>query len=327
MSNNFSGPYKIELQSFVEMKQALGYKYYTEIGGLKRFDRFTADKYPASTTLTKEVVMTWCTKTSYETQSNICSRASLIRQFALYLNNQGLDAFIIPKNYFKPGEKYIPYIYSLSELHKFFAETDKCKFTSQFPYRHIIMPVIFRMVYSCGLRISEARLLKVQDVNLTDGVLTIHQSKMDNSRLAPMTDELTKMCRQYASQAHSITNNDSYFFPIKSGQPIPLVNLYKNFRKFLWRAGISHGGRGAGPRIHDFRHLHVIHRLKKWSEEGKDLMTYLPILRTYLGHSSFAETAYYLRLTADVFPDITLKLESAYADIIPKIEGGDYEPN
>jgi len=56
-------------------------------------------------------------------------------------------------------------------------------------------------------------------------------------------------------------------------------------------------------------------------EEQKDLAAYLPVLRTYLGHESFEETAYYLRLTADVFPQITLKLETRYPDIIPALEG------
>jgi len=60
-------------------------------------------------------------------------------------------------------------------------------------------------------------------------------------------------------------------------------------------------------------------------EQGKDLSAYLPVLKTYLGHDSFEETAYYLRLTADVFPDITLKLETWYPGIIPELEGLDDE--
>lgn len=99
--------------------------------------------------------------------------------------------------------------------------------------------------------------------------------------------------------------------------------LYWNFRRFLWKAGISHGGSGRGPRIHDFRHTYAVHCLKKWVEQEKDLTAYLPILKTYMGHYSFRATAYYLRMTADVFPHITLKLEANYRNIIPELEGGD----
>lgn len=141
-----------------------------------------------------------------------------------------------------------------------------------------------------------------------------------------MTDELTKKCRVYFQKVHCLSGVAHYFFPMKDNRPLTIGNIYKNFRKFLWKADISHGGRGYRPRIHDFRHSFAVHRLKKWSVEGKDLMTYLPILRVYLGHDSFDETAYYLRLTADVFPQITFKLEKAYYDLIPLMEGGVYEP-
>ena len=44
-----------------------------------------------------------------------------------------------------------------------------------------------------------------------------------------------------------------------------------------------------------------------------------------MGHDSFKETAYYLHLTADVFPDIILKIETKYSEIIPKLEGDNNE--
>ncbi len=183
------------------------------------------------------------------------------------------------------------------------------------------MPVIFRMIYMCGLRVSEARLLKVADVDLENGVLTIHQSKKDNSRLVPMSDSLTERCRNFSKKVHPQPIEDDYYFPGIDGKPMTIGNVYHNFRRFLWRARISHGGKGYGPRIYDFRHTYAVHCLKKWAEQEKDLTAYLPVLKTYMGHDSFDETAYYLRLTVDVFPDITLKIETQYPGIIPKLEG------
>jgi site-specific recombinase XerD len=106
----------------------------------------------------------------------------------------------------------------------------------------------------------------------------------------------------------SFSSTEDYFFPAPGGKPMTIGNVYKNFRKFLWQAGISHNGRGHGPRVHDFRHTYAVHCLKKWVEQEKDLAAYLPILKTYLGHDSFEETAYYLRLTADVFPGDYLEI-------------------
>lgn len=317
----YEGPFRDHIKNHVELKQAVGYKYDTEAGHLKRFDKFTLEKYPNATSLTKGIVFDWCSKKEYEAQANQCSRASVIRQFGKYLDSIGVEAYVIPKGYYPTEEQYVPHIYTNDELSRFFAETDKCSYCNQSPYRHLIMPVFFRMIYICGLRVSEARLLKVSDVDHENAILTIQHSKKDNSRLVPMSDSLAERCRQYSKVVHPFPMPEDYYFPALDGKPMTIVNVYKNFRRFLWRAGISHRGRGYGPRIHDFRHTYAVNCLKKWVEQEKDLTAYLPILKTYMGHDSFEETAYYLRMTADVFPDITLKLETRYPGIIPELEG------
>lgn len=320
----YRGPFKEHIQNHIKLKQAIGYKYDADAKHLKRFDRFVLEHYPNSTTLTKEIVLHWCSKKTYEAQANQSSRSSIIRQFAKYLDSIGLEAYILPKGYYPEEKQYMPYIYTTPELTRFFAETDKCKYCCECPYRHHIMPVIFRMIYMCGLRLSEARLLKVADVNLEDGILTINHSKKDNSRLVPMSNALTKRCQDFIKKVHPYQTTEDYFFPALSHTPMTIGNLYKNFRRFLWRAGISHGGQGKGPRIHDFRHTYAVHCLKKWVEEEKDLTAYFPVLKTYMGHNSLRETAYYLRMTADVFPNIVLRIESKYLDIIPQLDQGGY---
>ncbi|MFD0961610.1 tyrosine-type recombinase/integrase [Paenibacillus chungangensis] len=319
-NDRYTGPFKDHIVRHVALKQSVGYKYETDAAHLERFDRFTQEKYPEATTLTKEIVLDWCGKKMHETRANQLSRTSIIRQFGIYLDQVGVAAYVIPKRYYPAETPYVPYIYSIDKLQRFFAETDRCRYCSECPYRHLIMPLFFRMIYTCGLRVSEARLLTVGDVDLKQGILSVHHSKKDNSRLVPMSDELAERCRSYFREVHSFPKDTDTFFPALGGKPMTLTNAYSNFRRFLWRAGISHGGRGKGPRIHDFRHTYACHCLKKWVRQGKDLAAYLPILKTYLGHDSFAETAYYLRLTADVFPDLTLKLEGRYPDIIPSLE-------
>lgn len=189
------------------------------------------------------------------------------------------------------------------------------------------MPVYFRMLYSCGMRLSEARNLKVEDVDLDKGIVTIHHSKKDNSRLVPMSLELTNRCKTYFNQVHLYSKAYDYFFPGIEGKPMTIQNIYRNFRRFLWQANISHGGRGKGPRIHDFRHTFACHCIKKWVIEKRDLSVYLPVLKSYMGHDSFEETSYYLRMTADVYPDITIKLEGCYPKIIPSLVGDIDEAN
>ncbi|MBB5175140.1 hypothetical protein HNQ41_003382, partial [Texcoconibacillus texcoconensis] len=82
----FKGPFKNHIQNHIELKRAVGYKYLTEEDHFKRFDRFILEKYPYATNLTKEIVLDWCSKKTYESQANQCSRSSIIRQLGKYLD-------------------------------------------------------------------------------------------------------------------------------------------------------------------------------------------------------------------------------------------------
>ena len=91
---------------------------------------------------------------------------------------------------------------------------------------------------------------------------------------------------------------------------------YNHFRDYLLMADIPHTGNG--PRIHDFRHGLAVACLKKWSLAGEDLTNLLPYLAAYMGHSDFRATQYYLRLTAELYPEIVRMTETVFHDAIPE---------
>ena len=270
----FSGPFAEHIKNHVQLKQAVGYKYEVDAKHLLRFSSFTAKKYPETAILSKEIVLDWCSKKEYEAQASQCTRSSILRQFAIYMEGIGIGAYILPKRYYSAPQQYVSHIYTEDELQRFFHQTDQCCYVGECPYRHLIMPVFFRMIYACGLRSSEARLLKVENVDTDAGILSIYNSKKDNDRLVAMSDELTGRSRNYFENVHKLSKGSDWFFPGLNGKPMTIVNVYHNFRRFLWRASISHGGRGKGPRVQDFRHTYACHCLKKWVTEKKDLGTY-----------------------------------------------------
>ena len=94
--------------------------------------------------------------------------------------------------------------------------------------------------------------------------------------------------------------------------------MYWMFRELLMRCRIAHGGRGQGPRIHDLRHTFAVHTLLRWYREGADLDARLPVLATYLGHVSIEGTQQYLHLTAELFPQIVVRANKAFGDVIPR---------
>jgi integrase len=95
--------------------------------------------------------------------------AAPVRELARWLGRRGVPAYVLPKGALPRPARYVPHVYTDQELAALFAQTDRCHYDSQVPLRHLVMPVLFRTIYACGLRASEARLLRFDDVDLAPG--------------------------------------------------------------------------------------------------------------------------------------------------------------
>ena len=96
--------------------------------------------------------------------------------------------------------RYVPHIYTDQELAALFAQTDRCHYCSQVPFRHLVMPVLFRTIYACGLRLSEARLLRSGDVDIDAGVLQVRDAKGGKDRQVPVSEPLRVRLADYHAQ-------------------------------------------------------------------------------------------------------------------------------
>jgi integrase len=184
------------------------------------------------------------------------------------------------------------------------------------------MPTLLRILYSTGLRVGEALILKHRDVDLDRGYLVLRACKNGQERVVPLSGSLVEVCKDYCAykQKQLInTGPDSFFFTALDGSRCWPVTVYEHFRTVLYKAGISHKGRGKGPRLHDLRHTFCVKALVKMSEAGMDLYYSMPVLSTYVGHQSIEATNKYVRLTSEMYPDLLDKVNSAYKYIFPEI--------
>lgn len=318
-NEEFVGEFKELLRDFVNMKRSLGYKYCTIPANLRRFSEFSLHYEIHCQTLSKSLVEDWTAKKPNESTKTWEHRASDLRQFALYLRHRGYDAYIPPgKRKVRRGE-FVPYIFTHDEIERFFHVCDHLTPHPQ-SNKHLYFPLLFRLLYACGLRISEAIHLTISDLDLEAGILTIRSSKFNNDRLIPLSTGLLDMCRRYSHHFNRQANPDQHFFRNKNATPLTHDNVYKRFRELLWMAGISHGGKGKGPRLHDLRHSFCVHTLAKQVREGVDLYCALPILSAYLGHTSVAATQHYLRLTAEANPELIQNVSNVCSYIFPEVE-------
>jgi integrase/recombinase XerD len=313
------------IAGLVAEKRALGYKYVCEERALARFSAFCASEFPGLDTVTRASVEAWvaCARRRAVKPATVNSMIAPVRELARFLHRRGVDAYVLPAGVLEKPARYIPHIYSDQELAALFAATDRCCYCPEVPFRHLVMPVLFRTLYACGLRCSEARLLRVEDVDIEIGVLQIRDAKGSKDRQLPVSEQLRERLVGYHAKLAGQPGWEWFFPGATLDVPLTLQNVNRNFRRFLWQARIPHGGRGHGPRVHDLRHAMAVNNLRSWFEQGENVDALLPVLQTYLGHSSISDTAYYLHLTAKSYPDITARVQQTLGDVVPPVTGGE----
>jgi len=318
---SYRSPLAPHLYQFVEEKRALGCRYHSPALMLVRFDRFLLDHQATTPDLPKAVIEAWARRRPHESVSTLQLRISLVRQLCLFLIRRGFapylpGAHLVPKG----RSSFVPYIFTQEQMGRFLTAADQIRPSRYSPQRNVIFPLIFRLLYGCGLRASEARRLQIRDLDLARGVLTIREAKFRKDRLVPVAPTLAARLRSYAAVHLNGKRPGDLVFPAPYRGPFAHQTIHAAFRQLLWACKISYGGRGRGPRLHDLRHTFAVHRLMRWHREGVDLGVALPVLATYLGHVSLHGTQRYLRLTAEMYPDLIAALQARFGEVIPRKE-------
>lgn len=311
----FTGPLAGVILRFLEDMRLSGRVYYAEGYYLQNIASAAEQMNLEKDCLTKDLVEFWCQKKEFESHKTWSNRVVVIRKLADYMKVRGMEAYGPPAEIPNKPSDFTPHIYTGSELKRIFEQADLVPSYPNCPNRGAVVSLLFRMLYGCGLRISEALGLTMEDVDLDSGVLVVRNSKFGKSRYVPMSQTLTERCKQYVSLTRNMTSSNAPFFPAPDGGHYSRRAIYTTFRYILENADIPHTG--CGPRIHDFRHTFSVHCLRKWVLEGKDINAALPILSAYLGHKGLNATQGYLRLTADMYPEIMRTMELRFGDIVP----------
>jgi len=205
------------------------------------------------------------------------------------------------------------------KLAGFFNACDSLENTA-FSVANHTFPVLFRLLYGCGLRLDEALSLLCEDVDLENGRILIRNAKNGLDRQLPLSEALTDCLQSYSNAYIKNYNEGRLFFLCRRRKKITGRTVYNWFRIILYKANISHGGRGKGPRIHDFRHTFSVYSMLEMSQNGLDMYYSLPLLSEYLGHQSLEATEQYVRLTSAMFPEIIAKANKTYGFIFPEVE-------
>lgn len=305
------------MDRFLQEKRACGYAYHEPFRILHRLDDFLVLQGLETLELPRGLARNWLAKKPHESASTQQQRITVFRQFSKFLLTAGCPAYVPDATVAARKSIFVPRMLTEEELRKFFRAVDTLEPTARSPLRHLIVPEVFRLLYGCGFRVREVLNLRIRDVDLNQGIITVRQGKFRKDRLVPPALSLVNRLRKYAGYFDS-RPPDAVFFPGPNGRPFALRTVYTLFREMLLQCGIPHAGRGKGPRIHDYRHLFAVHTLRRWYRDGENLEAKLPLLATYLGHQHLSGTQHYLHLTAEIFPEITARVEAAFGEVIPR---------
>ncbi|TJX12760.1 hypothetical protein E9840_12065 [Tissierella creatinini] len=309
------GDLKDIITQYINYKRSLGFIYEIEEGVLFRFSLLSKDYELSKQEIPLALIDAWCMRRISEKSSTHNTRVNTILQFCRYAENYGfrIDYPEIPKI---KVNKYQPYIFTKEEISGIFKTADS---TEPYPgsLRHIQVPILYRLIYSCGLRATETANIKCRDVDLVNNIISIYEAKFSKERLVPFSDSMGEILKEYIHRFRKDAHPNDYLFPTKYSNHITRSNIYKWFRIILKMSGISHLGLGNGPREHDLRHTFCVHTLQYMQETGMDIYASLPLLSVYIGHTSIKETQHYLRLTSEFYPEILDMLENSGCDIIP----------
>jgi site-specific recombinase XerD len=214
--------------------------------------------------------------------------------FAEYLGN---EAYVLPANYAPKKSSFVPHIFTDAELKSLFQSADNLTIKGgRDPFLRKVAPVILRLLYTCGLRPIEARLLKRDNINFSTGEALI-MGKGHRERSVVMSDDMLSLCKQYDACRLAKVGRGENFFVCSDGTEVDRRQLQSIFTR-CWR--LANPGVPAHllpqARPYDLRHRYASTVLQKWLDEGRDLYAMLAYLRAYMGHNDLSATAYYIHI-------------------------------
>lgn len=309
------------------------YMSYRDVYGYKRpandfvrcFLNRCLREYPHEVYLTQEMLDQWYVKRPTEQKSSHAQRVRNVNNFIKFINTRGdgpyveaeYDAFTVPVE---------PVLFTKTELANFFKAVDEVPYGSIYTVpgtarlallRAIEIPVVFRLLYSTGMRVNEVRWLKREDVDLERGIIHIRRSKGIGERVVAMHHTMKTLVKEYMKRIVVEMPDTDILFPGPKGNIHNSAWIRTNFKK-LWYKYNPKPPKGERQIVaYALRHNYAVENIMSWNQDGYNADKRLVALSKSMGHTRVESTQYYFHLVPR-FADILEELEGrSVEEIIP----------
>lgn len=304
------------IDTLVAARRAGGFRYNSQQRVLRQFAEHARREGYADASIVKEAVEEFLYGRHLKA-STIRREEIVLRDLAEHARQFGWQAWApAALTRVKAPLRPPPYVFSDDEICRLFHVIDTQQL-SEMSNRALVDPVLFRVFYATGLRLSEALYLELRDFDPARATIEVRDGKNHENRLVPVTRRLAITLDSYIVAAHPHPEPAHKLFhtgdPTK---PADKSTIYNRLRRYLADADIPHFP--GGPHIHSLRHGFAVQNLRRWAADGADLRVMLPYLSAYMGHADLRGTQYYLQLTADAHPEVAAMAQARFGYVIPE---------
>jgi len=146
---------------------------------------------------------------------------------------------------------------------------------------------LFELIYSCGLRVSEAVGLTVDRVSISEGALRV-MGKGSRERMVPLGERAKHQLELYLSSSRPALAGRApanELFLGRGGRKLSRKTVWKTFKRLAVSAGLE-------AKVHTLRHSFATHLL----QGGADLRS----VQELLGHADIGTTQIYTHVSQEV---------------------------
>lgn len=288
---NFKSIFKNELDFFIKYKRSLGLRYENEVFRLKKIDNILFNLKLKSKKITKETFLKLVKRNNMQGE-NYARQYSVTKDFCKFLVSNQYSNIYYEQKKFNIINNYKPVMFSNEEIDLILQTIDEYKnlYKGKKYYKTCYSySILFRLLYSCGLRVSEALKITINNINFNENTINIIDSKRHISRLVVFSNSMKDCLKDYVS-LFNIT--DGLLFKNSNNNQIIYESLRFYYKKILKLCNLN-----TNSHIHDLRHLFCNKALNQMLEKGYDENVVIVYLYKYMGHKTITETEYYLHFT------------------------------
>ena len=288
---------------------------------LLSFDRHLAERGKTEKCITEDDISSWVQPMYTQlSRSTISGKIRTLRAFLTHLRLAGIPVHIPPHP--KVPDTYVPYLFSDSDIKTIFTAADLVK-PRKGSYRHLGLPMLLRMLYSCGFRLGELLAVQICDIDFRSNVILLRETKNAKQRIVPMRAALAEMLYKYCLAMDLLDSPENYLFPGENcDRHITSRSVQSWFENLLKQTElyVRTKKHERGRCLHCFRHLFAIRSFSQAEQAGRSVGDSVPFLSVYLGHSNLSETEKYLKFSSDIFPEHTTTFEAYSEGVFPEVQ-------